>query len=435
MNVKAEIIAIGTELLIGHVVNTNATYLSEELNALGISTYFHTTVGDNPERIQACLRLATERSDLILCTGGLGPTADDITHEVIASFINKPLVEGEGLRQVLIDKFRDMSRALPEINFRQVLIPEGSTIIPNPTGTAVGIILRYGNSIIISFPGVPSEMKNMFQDTVKPFLVEELKKQGVSAIIASRKLKFFNIGESRMAEILGEEMFFRTNPSVAPYASLGECYVRVTAKAASKEDADRLMQPVISEIEEKMQGYLYAYDEETIPSKLAKLLVEKKMTIAFAESCTGGLLAKTMTDIPGASAYLKLSLLTYANEAKEELLGVRKETLEKYGAVSRETAREMVLGLAKISNSELNVSITGIAGPDGGSPEKPVGTIFIGILLRKSHPDTGMVQELLEVKQLDWSARKLNREQVRELAMLKTLYEVQKILEAIQEDL
>lgn len=438
MNLKAEIIAIGTELLIGHVVNTNATYLSEELNTLGISTYFHTTVGDNPERIRTCLDLACLRSDLIIITGGLGPTSDDITHEVISDFTQRPLFESPELRQLLLDKFQAFKRSIPEINFRQALVPEGSTLIPNPTGTATGIILQHRETTLITFPGVPSEMKNMFKNSVKTFLVNELKERDLESIIISRKIKFFNIGESHMAEILGDEIFSRVNPSVAPYANLGECYVRITAKAKTEEAAKTLMQPVITEIESKMQKYIYAYDEDTTASILAKYLIGNKLNIAFAESCTAGLLAKTMTDISGSSAYFKMGVITYSNQAKIDILGVKAETLLNHGAVSIETATEMALGLSKISKSNVNVSITGIAGPDGGTAEKPVGTIFISILFNPKNKDheadesaeIGVWQRSL---QLDWFSRKLNREQVRELAVLKTLHEVYQMLKALPE--
>ena len=438
MNLKAEIIAIGTELLIGHVVNTNASYLSEELNALGISTYFHTTVGDNPERIKLCLDLACLRSDVIIITGGLGPTSDDITHEVISDFTQRPLFESPELRQLLLDKFQAFNRSIPEINFRQALVPEGSTLIPNPTGTATGIILQHREATLITFPGVPSEMKNMFEHHVKAFLQNELQQRDLESVIISRKIKFFNIGESHMAEILGDEIFSRVNPSIAPYANLGECYVRITAKAKTKESAEMLIQPVIAEIEAKMQKYVYAYDEDTVATILAKFLIEKKLDIAFAESCTAGLLAKTLTDIPGSSAYFKMGVITYSNEAKTDILGVKTETLLNHGAVSMETASEMALGLSKISKSDINVSITGIAGPDGGTPEKPVGTIFISILFNPKNKDheagentgNGVVQRSL---QLDWFSRKLNREQVRELAVLKTLYEVYQMLKTLPE--
>ena len=299
-------------------------------------------------------------------------------------------------------------------------------------------MLQHREATLITFPGVPSEMKNMFEHHVKAFLQNELQQRDLESVIISRKIKFFNIGESHMAEILGDEIFSRVNPSIAPYANLGECYVRITAKAKTKESAETLIQPVINEVENKMQKYIYAYDEDTTATILAKYLIEKELDIAFAESCTAGLLAKTMTDIPGSSAYFKMRVITYSNETKTDILGVKTKTLLNHGAVSMETASEMALGLSKISKSEINVSITGIAGPDGGTPEKPVGTIFISILFKPKNEDheagenteNGVVQQSL---QLDWFSRKLNREQVRELAVLKTLYEVYQMLKALPE--
>ncbi len=415
---KAELIAIGTELLIGHVVNSNAAYLSEELNAIGISTYFHITVGDNKERILNTLELAASRADIIICTGGLGPTVDDITHEVLAEFTGKKLLEDKQIKEIIKNKFLKTKTEIPQNNYKQALIPEGAIIIPNPVGTAVGVILDYKGIKIISFPGVPCEMKDMFKETVAPYLSDYLGEKESVAAIESEKIKFINIGESRMAEIIGEEIFMQSNPSVAPYATLGECYVRITAKAKSVKEAKELIAPVKEKIEAKMKDYIYTYGDDTVPEILARYLKNKNLSIAFAESCTGGLLSKTMTDIPGASAYTKLNLITYSNESKEKFLNVSKETLDQFGAVSEETAKEMALGLQNISTADLNISITGIAGPEGGTPEKPIGTIFIGIAMN----------DKVEVHKLDWFARTLNRAQVRELACLKTLYRAYKFL-------
>ena len=426
---KAELIAIGTELLIGHVVNTNASYISEELNTIGISTHYHTTVGDNEERILAVLEQAASRADLLICTGGLGPTADDISHEVIAKFTNSKLIENTEIKEVIKNKFLQAAKKVPEINYKQAMLPEGAEIIPNSIGTAVGIILDYNfiqadKSLkpikILTFPGVPCEMKTMFKETASQYLSKHLEATESLGVIESEKIKFINIGESSMAEILGDEIFRQSNPSVAPYATLGECYVRITAKAESKDKALAMMEPTKQTIEKKMQGYIYAYGDDTVLEMLADILTRQNLSIAFAESCTGGLLSQTITSIPGASKYTKLNLVTYSNEAKEKLLGVPKETLEKYGAVSLETAKQMALGLDKISGADINVSITGIAGPEGGSPEKPIGTIFIAIVMKG---------KILQAKQLDWFARSLNRNQVRELACLKTLYQVYQLLQ------
>ena len=422
---KAELIAIGSELLIGHTINTNAAYLSEELNAIGISVYYHTTVGDNPERIKDVLKLASSRSDLIITTGGLGPTADDITNETVAEFLNLKLIEDEEQRKTIIKKFA--GRDIPDINYKQALRPKEAKVISNPIGTAMGLILEINSDhppvTIMTLPGVPCEMEAMLQETIKPYLIDKLKTKDEYGAIVSKKIKFTGITESKMAEMINKSsdeinLFDSVNPSVAPYADLGQCYLRITAYADSEHKARNLMQPAQTQIENVLGEYIFGYDEDTIPSALAKKLVSKGLSIAFAESCTGGLLSKLMTDLPGASAYTKLNLVTYSNDMKTKMLKVNPETLEKYGAVSKETAAEMLIGLADISKADINVSVTGIAGPDGATEEKPIGTIFIGIKW----------QDQLIVEKLDWHARTLTREQVRELAAKKILFRVIKLI-------
>lgn len=434
---KAEIIAIGSELLIGHVVNTNATYLSEELNLIGINVFFHTTVGDNPKRIKECLKLACERSDLVFCTGGLGPTVDDLTHSTIADFFNLRLLEDEKQKAIIIEKFA--GREVPKINYRQACVPEGGQIIPNPVGTAIGIILdrQIKTSIddktvgdktatVITFPGVPCEMEAMFQQFVLPYLKIRLQKEGDSGVIVSRKVKLTGITESKMAQIINDlsqdensTLFHRDNPSVAPYATLGECYLRITARAESEHKARNLIQPVQMEIENILGEYIFGYDNDTMQGVLAKMLREYNLSIAFAESCTGGLISKLMTDIPGSSDYTKMNIVTYSNDAKEKFLQVSPLTLEKYGAVSEQTAQEMAEGLSKISDADICVSVTGIAGPDGATPEKPIGTVYVAVKMR----------EQTHIQKLDWhSTRFLSREMIRELAAKKTIYTVYKLL-------
>ena len=432
---QAEIIAIGSELLIGHVVNTNASYLSEELNAIGVSTHYHVTVGDNPERITEALELAASRSDLIITTGGLGPTADDITHEVIADYMKLALREDPEQRVIIEQKFKDYGNMqnVPRINFKQARLCENSTVISNPVGTAIGMLLHHQQSdtYIATFPGVPCEMEAMFQTCLRPWLIE---KQGNKhGAIISRKIKMTNITESVMAQIIednpntkGENLFESQNPSVAPYAILGECYLRVTAKAESEHKARNLIQAKQMEIEQLFPNKVYGYDDDTISSVLAQALIDKDLKISFAESCTGGLASKMLTDIPGASAYTHFNVVTYANEIKTKVLGVTKETLNKHGAVSEECALEMVEGLAKLSEADVHVSITGIAGPDGGSAEKPVGTIWIGIKLNAKASKSGVAETI--VRSLDWKARSLSRDQVRELAVKKTFFRLLELI-------
>lgn len=431
---RAEIIAVGTELLIGHVLNSNAQYLSEELNALGVSVLYHTVVGDNPERIQDALVIASSRADLIITTGGLGPTSDDLTHESIAAYLKSELVIDEKQRKIIEAKFAGNN--VPRINYKQAGVLDGASVIANPIGTAIGMLLELKagaetsrgvfsqDLVLMSFPGVPIEMKAMFQETSVPYLCEALKVRGNEGVIVSRKVMMAGITESRMAQIIhdsGSKMFEKSNPSVAPYATLGECYLRITAQAKNDHAARNMIQIAQLEIDGLLGDYIFGYDEDTIPAVLARELRKRNLYIAFAESCTGGLLSKLMTDVPGASNYTKLNLVTYSNESKEQMLAVKSETLKQYGAVSEEVAVEMVRGLAAISGAQLNVSVTGIAGPDGSEHNKPIGTIHVAILM----PDGSLHTENLY---WSWSARILSREQVRELAAKKICYKIYKLL-------
>lgn len=424
---KAEIIGIGTELIIGHTINSNATYISEKLSELGISTLFHTTVGDNPERIKSCLKIASERVDLIITTGGLGPTDDDISHDMLAQFCELAINEDSEQRKILEDKYEAYGGKgqMPQINYRQARVIAGASVIPNPIGTAIGMNLKHNGVLFLSFPGVPCEMEAML-DIVSPKLIEQLRERGETAVIASKKIRLTNITESRMAQTIVENFkakgkanpFLEANPSLAPYATLGECYLRITAKAQTEEAAYKLIQDFDKDLHEIFSDHIFGYDNDSLESVLAAKLKAKQLSISFAESCTGGLASKLMTDIAGSSEYTKLNLITYSNEAKEKLLGVKTSTLELHGAVSAETAKEMVEGLAQISDSDINVSITGVAGPGGATNEKPVGTIYVGI---KYQGET-------VVEKLGWIARRLSREQVRELACKKVFWRIVKLL-------
>ena len=434
---KAEIINIGTELLIGHVINSNAAFLSEQLNSLGISVLYHTVVGDNPERVKSSLRQAQLRSDLVIVTGGLGPTDDDITHDTISDFLEAKMFIDDEEKKILEQKFYSTGRKeIPEINYRQARLIEEAEVIPNPIGTAIGWFVNRKDLTVISFPGVPIEMEAMFK-LIIPKLKAMLIERGEAAVIASRCIRMTNITESRMAQMIidhfkskGEDNpFLHANPSLAPYATLGECYLRITALAQTEEEAKSLMTQLDEDLHGIFADYIYGYDEDTIHGLLAKNLIERKLSLSFAESCTGGLLSKIMTDIPGASNYTKLNLVTYSNEAKMQMLQVKEETLKQYGAVSRECAREMALGLSDISDAEINVSITGIAGPDGDSEEKPI--CFQPKLadeILSKHPDKE-IESLPDgkgvyVDKLNWIARRLSREEVRELATKKTFYRI-----------
>ncbi len=431
---KAEIIAIGTELIIGHTVNTNATYISEKLNEIGINVHYHTSVGDNHERIHNCLNLAASRSDLIICTGGLGPTDDDISHDVIAKFMNQELYEDPKQKTILENKFKSSGRTeIPAINYRQARIIDDAQIIPNPRGTAIGFLIEFDKQFIsndpqytespktcllASFPGVPSEMQAMLKETLLPYLSQRLSSK---AIIKSKKIHLFNISESQMAQNILDYFqtqglpnpFLEANPSLAPYANLGECYLRITAKAETETQATEIINKLEKKIQAIFPDKIYGYDEDNLEKVLARLLINKQQTLSFAESCTGGLASKLMTDLAGSSQYTLLNLVTYSNQAKEELLGVKAEILNQYGAVSLECAEAMALGLNSLAKADFNVSITGIAGPDGGSEAKPIGTVFCAIASKNT---------ILWSGQLDWVYRKLTREQVRELACKKIFF-------------
>jgi len=374
----AEIISIGTELLLGQTVNTNTCFLAEELQSLGIESYFQTTVGDNTERIHEVLEPALQRADIIIITGGLGPTPDDLTHEAIYKFFKtKPSLDKNYLKQIKNKFYLRGYEKMPPMNKKQAYKPKNVKWIPNKFGTANGIIWRWQKNpdkTILTFPGVPKEMYQMWNDAAKPYL----RKISKGNIFYSTTLKFTGIGESALAEKV-KKYFDLKNPAVAPYASTGEVKIRVTAKARTNKMAKDLVLPVVKNILEKTGKYFFGFNDETLEELVAKKLLSKKETIAVAESCTGGLLSKRLTDISGSSKYIKLNLVTYSNEAKEKLLGVPGEVLKKHGAVSSKVAALMANGVKKLSNCDIGISITGIAGPSGGSKEKPIGLVYFGL--------------------------------------------------------
>ena len=372
---KAEIISVGTELLLGQITNTNAQFLANELQSLGIESYFQTTVGDNTERIHEVLKLSLQRADIIITTGGLGPTPDDLTHEAIYSFFKtEPLLDKKILKQIENKFYLKGYKTMPPMNKKQAYKQKNAKWIPNKLGTANGILWKFNSKAIVTFPGVPSEMKQMWNDTVKPYL----KKISTKNILHSSTLKFTGIGESALAEKI-KKNFNQKNPTVAPYASLGEVKIRVTAKAKTNKTAKSMVLQTVKDILKKTKHYFYGFDDETLEKLVAKKLLSKKETIAIAESCTGGLLSKRLTDISGSSKYIKLNLVTYSNEAKNKFLNIPNEILKKHGAVSPQTAALMAKGIKELSSCDIGFSITGIAGPSGGSKEKPVGLVYFGL--------------------------------------------------------
>lgn len=370
-----ELISVGTELLLGNIVNTNAAYLSEKLAALGLSCYHQSVVGDNEKRLEETVRQAVSRADIVILSGGLGPTKDDLTKEVTAKVFGRKLVEDEHTRERIAGYFSRMrSGNVTENNWKQALVPEGARVVDNYNGTAPGLIIEENGRIAILLPGPPNEIKPMFEKDIVPYL-RSLEPEG----IYSKMVKICSIGESKAETMVLDLMENQSNPTIAPYAKTGEVHFRVTAKAADEKEADRLMEPMLKELFLRFGDKIYTTSEEvTLEEAVVELLKEKGLTLTTAESCTAGLLAGRIMNVSGASKVYNEGYITYSNAAKEKLVKVRRETLDKYGAVSKETAAEMAEGAAKAAEAGASVSVTGIAGPDGGTEEKPVGLVYIG---------------------------------------------------------
>ncbi|MBQ7005562.1 MAG: competence/damage-inducible protein A [Clostridia bacterium] len=368
---NCELISVGTEILLGDILNTNAQFLSRELASLGFNVLFQCTVGDNRLRLLSVLENAAKRSDVIILTGGLGPTPDDITKEVCAEFCNKKLIPDKESLDKIEAFFALKNTPMPESNKKQALIPEDAIILRNDNGTAPGCIMKKGDTVLVILPGPPKEMIPMFLDSVKPYL------QSLSSeTILSHNIRTFGIGESAMSEKVSD-LLESANPTVAPYAKNGEALLRVTAKAESREKAEALMKPLLDEINRRLGSYIYGIDANSIEETAVKLLREKNLTAAFAESCTGGLCAKRITDIFGASQVFHCGIVSYSNEIKHRILGVSEENLSRYGAVSAAVAAEMALGVKKLSGASFGISVTGMAGPTSDDPDIPVGRIYI----------------------------------------------------------
>lgn len=368
-----EILSVGTELLLGDILNTNSQFLSEELARLGISVLRHTTVGDNPERLSEAVSTALGRSDIVIATGGLGPTADDITREICCREFGFELVLDEGIAEAIRSYFSRKGAAMPETNLRQAYIPVGGTVFTNENGTAPGLGMKKNGKCLVILPGPPYEMAPMYKKYVVDFI-----KEYSDGIIVSHTVRTMKIGESAMAEICSD-LLEKENPTVAPYAKKGEALLRVTARARTEAEAEALCKPIIEEIKNRLGEYVYGIDSESIESRVVALLKENRLTVATAESCTAGYISKRITDVPGASSVFECGAVTYSNKIKEKLLGVRHSTLEKFSAVSRETALEMASGIRRASGADIGISVTGIAGPDSDESGKPAGLSFVAI--------------------------------------------------------
>lgn len=372
---KAEILSVGTELLLGDILNTNAQYIAKELAVLGINVFYQTVVGDNPERLKNAYNLALSRADIVITTGGLGPTKDDLTKEIAAEYFNKQLILDKKSLGEIEEFFKRINRELSENNKKQAYFPEGCVILKNNNGTAPGCIIEENNKIVALLPGPPREMIPMFKEGVIPYLTKYQ-----DGTLTSKVLRITGIGESIVDSLVGHIIDRQKNPTVAPYAKDNEVLLRITAKANSEEEAEGIIAPVEKEIRETLGDInVYAVGEKTIEEVVGEILVNKGLTIASAESCTGGLLAGAIINYPGISQVFLEGAITYSNESKISKLGVKKATLESFGAVSAQCAAEMAKGIAETSGTNIGISTTGIAGPGGGTEEKPVGLVYVGL--------------------------------------------------------
>ena len=368
-----ELISVGTELLLGNIVNTNAAYLSEKCAFLGLSCYYQSVVGDNEERLAEAVKTAMGRSRFVILSGGLGPTQDDLTKETVAKVLGKDLIMDEESRIRIKDYFAQLSRDIPDNNWKQALVPEGSKVLANDNGTAPGLIVSEGETHFILLPGPPGEMIPMFEQEVVPYI-----QQLVPGVIYSQTVKICGIGESRVEEMIRDLIDAQGNPTIATYAKIGEVHLRVTAKAGDQKEAKKRMKPMIKELKSRFGAFIYSTEDEvTLEKAVVDLLLANKLTVSCAESCTGGLLAARLINVPGVSEVFKSGYITYSNKAKRRVLGIKKSQLLKHGTVSAVVATEMARGVALFSKADVTVSVTGLAGPDGGTEEKPVGLVYI----------------------------------------------------------
>lgn len=371
----AEILCVGTELLLGDIVNTNAAYLSRQLAELGIHVYRHTAVGDNPARLKKALEAAFAEADLVITSGGLGPTYDDLTKETVASYFGREMELHEESLETIRSYFARTGRVMTKNNEKQAMMPKGAIVFPNHYGTAPSLALCSEEKTVIMLPGPPGELCPIFREQILPYL-----KSRRSSVLVSKNIHIFGMGESAVETCLRDLMTKASNPTVAPYCKEGEVRLRVTAESDTEIDAAAMCDEVIEKIRSTEVGpYIYGIDVDSLEQAVILFLRQNGLRLACAESCTGGLIAKRITDIAGCSDVFLGGCVTYANEAKERLLGVSHHSLETFGAVSEQVAREMARGVRERLGADIGISATGIAGPGGGSAEKPVGTVYIGI--------------------------------------------------------
>lgn len=378
IKMTVEIICVGTELLLGNIVNTNASYLAQKCAFLGLSSYYQSVVGDNADRLRESIQTAVNRSDIIILCGGLGPTEDDLTKETAAAVMGRTLVMDEESKAAIAAYFKRRGAEPTDNNWKQAMIPQGALVLKNHNGTAPGVIIREESTHIILLPGPPNELIPMFEESVMPYLTAL-----EPGVIYSRMVKICGIGESKVETMLKDLIDSQSNPTIATYAKTGEVHIRVTAKAEDEKTAKKLIKPVVKELKKRFGTEIYTTDESvTLEQALVELLLDKKLSVTCAESCTGGLVSSRLINVSGVSEIYKSGFITYANKAKHKLLGVRKATLEKYGAVSAQTVEEMAKGAAKAAGADVAIAISGIAGPGGGTKEKPVGLVYIGCCVK-----------------------------------------------------
>ena len=409
---RTAILTVGTEILFGQIVNTNAAWLSQQLNDLGYDVMYHYTVGDNPQRLHDLIELAFRDCDLILTTGGLGPTQDDLTKEVICQTLGDHLVVHEPSVKALEERAKARGRVLTENNYKQANMPSRAIVLPNDAGTAPGFALESldGGKWIMSMPGPPREMTRMFDLQIRPIL-----QKWQDSVIHYRMIRTMGIGESTLETVLLPLIDGQTDPTIATYAKEGECSLRIASKRPTLEEAAAAVDEMTEKVQEIIGEYIYSIDNEELVDVVGRMLKEKKISIACAESCTGGLFAGALTEVPGISAVFDRGIVTYSNRAKVEELGVNPETLDKFGAVSEETACEMAAGLAKVTGCDLCISVTGEAGPES-SEGKPVGTIYVGLCFKEK---TYAVQIPERNNGRSWN---------RKYAVLNMMHEIYKII-------
>ena len=416
----AELLAVGSELLLGNIVNSDARDLSRLLAAMGINVHYHSVVGDNPGRLKAAVELARSRADILITTGGLGPTCDDLTKQVLAEAFGKKLVFHEECADGIRAYFDRIGRPMTENNLLQAWLPEGCDVLDNEWGTAPGCAFEAEGTFVVMLPGPPSECIPMFREKAAPWLARLSE-----GVIRSRTLRIFGMGESRVESLLRDRMNALTNPTLAPYAKTGEVELRITAKADTEEGADALIAPVEEEVRALLGDLIYGADVDSLEQVVLGLLQEKGLTLGTAESCTGGLIAKRITDLPGASAVLKGGIVSYTNEVKTNVLGVPAELLKEKGAVCARVAETMAEGARRVLGCDLAVSATGVAGPDSDDRGNPVGLVYVALA----------AEDGVWVRELNLAGAKSQRDRVRAVAASHCFDLVRRYLKGQQKNL